>query len=251
MGLWSGSFNPFKNGIFGGGDPNIQKGSGTGPGIMQGASLGYQIGGPYGALGGGALGAIFGDKIFGVPSPPTAADISKDALEYYNTVFPGTTPWERLGTSSPTGAISSTSMQNQTSNRIANMSASNDMIMDRARLSLENKRIDTDAGLRSRELDLREQELPASIQAKRYGSIPSAIKSTADVAGDIVGKYSFPSTVMGIKQRMDTIRTLERKIKSLKSQGKVPRNYKGEPYSKSKSNRNIYKGRSISVRNFN
>lgn len=49
------------------------------------------------------------DKVTGVPTPEGASGIDAGNFhkDYLDTAFPGTTPWERLGTSSPVGAIQS------------------------------------------------------------------------------------------------------------------------------------------------
>lgn len=46
-------------------------------------------------------------KVRGVPTPhvPTGQELGIQAKDYYDTAFPGTNPWDRLGTSSPTGAL--------------------------------------------------------------------------------------------------------------------------------------------------
>ncbi|AJK28269.1 putative minor capsid protein [Eel River basin pequenovirus] len=70
------------------------------------------IGGALGALGssGGPLSSIgpMIGKIAGIPmpgDPRTGADLGKDARAYFDEAFPGTNPWERLGSSYGGGAV--------------------------------------------------------------------------------------------------------------------------------------------------
>ena len=61
------------------------------------------LGGLGGGIGGGIGGAI-GQRFADLITPPqTAAQLGRDAASYYNNAFPGTNPWERLGSSQSSG----------------------------------------------------------------------------------------------------------------------------------------------------
>lgn len=58
------------------------------------------------------------NKIFGIPSAGVAA--GEEALKYYNKAFPGTTPWERLGTKAVSGDLQVQDKKNDAALKIEN-----------------------------------------------------------------------------------------------------------------------------------
>jgi len=75
--------------------------------------------GPLGTLtlgAGGVADELISRKVKGVPTPGVASGGSENGLDYrsfLDQAFPGTTPWERLGASTPAGAVSAASMNTQ------------------------------------------------------------------------------------------------------------------------------------------
>ena len=69
----------------------------VGPKIMEGL-VGKMGGGQeYAQAAGSAVPAL--TKIAGIPTPGTGAQLGEDAAAYFDKAFPGTNPWERLGSS--------------------------------------------------------------------------------------------------------------------------------------------------------
>lgn len=73
---------------------------------MVGRGIHSAIGGIGSGLFGAAGGAL-GGKIFGIPEPKSAAQLGRDTYDYGENAFPGTNPWERLGSSTPVGSVES------------------------------------------------------------------------------------------------------------------------------------------------
>lgn len=139
-----------------------------------GSSVGGLIGtaggamlGPFGAAIGGSLGSsiggLFGKKKVSAPPPPTGAQSGAWANDYYNAAFPGTTPWERLGTSNPSGQVASTTMETNTQARSAD---------SERKFQYDNMKLDTmsrwmDIALKKSQLDISQQEV--DVRKKEYG----------------------------------------------------------------------------------
>lgn len=61
------------------------------------------VGGATAAFGGpilGAAGGMAANKVFGIPKAKTGQQLGQDQLDFMNRAFPGTNPWERLGSQS-------------------------------------------------------------------------------------------------------------------------------------------------------
>lgn len=193
------------------------------------------VGQAAGKVGGSLLdraGQELGDKIFGVPKPPSQPSgswLGQEAKDYMDKVYPGTTVFERLGVQSPVGQVSSAGLssgiQASSGQRIANREMFQQSMMQKAQLALEKYKVDTDAMLRSRDLDLREAEQPSKIQQQEYGSVTSAAKSIGDKAVPLLKELSgTPSTLMGLfkaareanyqKSNRNRILENQRKLKS-------------------------------------
>jgi len=69
------------------------------------------LSGAASAIGSGVGNSVV-NKVNGIPTPntPSGAAQGAQSLDYFNTAFPGTTPWERLGSQSPMGAIASSAI---------------------------------------------------------------------------------------------------------------------------------------------
>lgn len=176
--------------------------SAAGGGML--AGLGSALGGSLvtsagSSLGGGLMDKMFNNskKIPGIPMP-SGTEQGNTALDYFNTAFPGTNAWERLGTSSPTGGVMQGSMAGESQRNIASAeqriqkqqlyTQNAQKIMDynlQSRLNAQNiakdKYIaDQQASLKNRELDLMSGRQESEIHRNKYGSIPSALKSLYD-----------------------------------------------------------------------
>lgn len=81
------------------------------------SNLGSSLLGGLGASAGGALGGKLLDKIFGVPTPPTGAELGETQKAFMDAAYPGTNAWERLGSggggSSSPASIASAEIKNQ------------------------------------------------------------------------------------------------------------------------------------------
>ena len=110
----------------------------------------------------GRAGNWLGDKIFGIPKPKSGTELGQSHLDFMNTAFPGTNPWERLGVGNVTGPVA-----------IADQQTKNQR-------DLVDKQTSTQTGIATRQLDmqekLKEKELEnqkdiAEIQAKSNQTI--------------------------------------------------------------------------------
>lgn len=114
-----------------------------------GGFLGGAAGSAFGGVG-TALGAGVGNwmqgKIFGIPKPKTGTQIGQSGYEQDEARFPGTNPWERLGSNNPMAQIESTRLQTnqqrkqiQATERIAGAERENKMAIAElgARTSLQ------------------------------------------------------------------------------------------------------------------
>ena len=95
----------------------------------------------------GGIASMFGlggkDKVPGVPKPPTGQEMGVDNRNYMDESFPGTTPQERLGVSSPIGSVASAGVGAQ-----ADISAQNNANrLQRNQLNMERMRQAIDVGM--------------------------------------------------------------------------------------------------------
>jgi len=170
-------------------------------GALSGASTGAGMGSMFGSIGSGigaAAGGIMGlfQKKKKAPTPPTGAQLGQSALDYYNTAFPGTTPWERLGTSNPAGGVASSSMETQTQTNNANSERSfqhRQLALDTFSrlldLKIKQNQVDIgredvkirqqEANTRQGHLGLEKEKTPADIHQKKWGHF-SGLKSLYD-----------------------------------------------------------------------
>lgn len=182
------------------------------------------VGDSFGQMIGSGIGQKVTDKVFGVPkppSPPSGYELGTQAKDYFDRAFPGTTVFERLGVNSPTGSVESARQSAGISAASSQLTSRREMMnqnfMQRFQLGLEKYKVDTDAKLRSRELDLREKELPASIQSKQFGSPTSALKSYGDMLGEGANAvFGLPQTIMGIMKRKREIESNEKRKRDYK-----------------------------------
>jgi len=155
-------------------------------GASTGASIGSLvpgIGTGLGAVAGGLIGAFGGAKKVKAPPPPTGTQSGQWAKDYYDTAFAGTTPWERLGTSNPSGQVMSGAMSTQTEanvaeehNRTTRKQINLNNLLESGRLINESKRTDIEKD----KVDIEIAKLPSEIQKNRYSSISSALKSLSE-----------------------------------------------------------------------
>lgn len=84
-------------------------------------AVGRAVGSYYGGPIGGAVGGAIGDEVkSGLTKPgPTGAEAGKQSRDYLNAAYPGTNPWEQLGTSAPGGAMSISERQQSTQRAVA------------------------------------------------------------------------------------------------------------------------------------
>ena len=107
--------------------------------------VGQALGGPAGANIGQSIGSFLNpnqfnavNKVQGVPTPGSLATglyQGQQTLDYMNTAFPGTTPWERLGVSSPTGALAGQLIQTQSQQEIADKQRETELLMQERELA--------------------------------------------------------------------------------------------------------------------
>jgi len=62
---------------------------------------------------GGALGGKLSDKITGIPSALSGAQQGREALDYMNAAYPGTSPWTRLGAGGAGSGAATSSIQSE------------------------------------------------------------------------------------------------------------------------------------------
>lgn len=79
---------------------------------MSWASFAEGVGGSFG----GRLFDRVADDIFGIPGP-SGSELGKRSLDYFNAAFPGTNPWERLGSPSPASSMVAADAAQRTANR--------------------------------------------------------------------------------------------------------------------------------------
>jgi len=143
--------------------------SSGGAGIMAGlsgaAAGASNIGNAVGGIGSmfSGISSLFGKrKNVSAPPPPTGAQSGQWAKDYYDYAFPGTTPWERLGTSNPSGQVASTTMETNNQARVHN---------SERKFQYDNMKIDTmskmmDLQLKKSQVDIARQEV--GIREKEY-----------------------------------------------------------------------------------
>lgn len=88
---------------------------------------GAAIGGFYGGPGGAALGYSAGQAVGGgltKPSSVSGSEQGRQARDYFDEAYPGTTAWERLGTSSPMASVAIAAKQVENTKSIANQQQS-------------------------------------------------------------------------------------------------------------------------------
>ena len=102
------------------------------------AFLGSLIGGLGLGLGfgaGGGAGAAIGQRVGDFITPPrTAAELGRDAQQYFDHAFPGTNAWERLGSSQSPGAIQRDVAKRQERSNIASANVSALGMVDQANI---------------------------------------------------------------------------------------------------------------------
>lgn len=69
---------------------------------------------------GGGVGQYAVNKVAGIPTPEnqSGAEAGQFANDYYSKAFPGTSPWDQLGSSNPGGQIIGEAMQNDMQQKI-------------------------------------------------------------------------------------------------------------------------------------
>jgi len=225
-------------------------------GAASGASIGSILG-PIGSGLGAAAGGIMGlfQKKKKAPTPPTGAQLGQSALDYYNTAFPGTTPWERLGTSNPAGGVASSSMETQTQTNNANSERSfqhrqlaldtfsrlldlkikqNQVDIGREEVKIRQQEANThqsQLGVQQGHLEQEVKKTPAEIHSKKWGHF-SGLKSLYDEHPWITtGLLGLTGAVgMGLKgaQALRALKTIpvlkqgEKFFGNLKNAQKVP-----------------------------
>lgn len=124
----------------------------------------------------GEAGNKISDWIFGkkkVPAPPTGQQLGLSAHDYYDAAFPGTTPWERLGTSNPAGGVAETAMQGISARNIA----SSQQRVERTHNSMQNSIARKEQKLTSKKLDIesRKTDIEADTLKMHQGKVPAEI----------------------------------------------------------------------------
>lgn len=147
-----------------------------------GTAVGGFFGGPAGAKAGGSVGGWLGDQVSsgakdlaskginygfdrlgaaiggaGGPQTPSGSEMGQRAKDYYDSAFPGTNPWERLGTSAPGGAI--------------------EVARESSRVQRSNVKRQTDTSFRVAKMQARSAAVTASAHLG-----PNAIKAAGDYA---------------------------------------------------------------------
>lgn len=137
-----------------------------------GALLGGLTAGPGGALSGaakfGAMGYSAGSMIEGPRAAggiTSGVDAGTFAREYYDTAFPGTNPWERLGTSQPGGqiAVAEKQAKQQAQNVKSQTDAQKTNAMLQATTSTSNTVLQTDTQKRLAEIKAGETAVQAGV----------------------------------------------------------------------------------------
>lgn len=178
--------------------------------------IGSAAGTAIGSGVGSAISKPIVDKITGVPTPQDAVKDTKlsgveqgvQSRDYYDTAFPGTTPWERLGTSSPMGVIASSLISSKSAqfmqdrqNKFENNMKLRELVTQ-MEIAKQNNRVQamgygSPMGVEGarKMLDVFEgkdvsetEKTKADIQREKYGSMTSAGKSIYDSASGMIDK---------------------------------------------------------------
>lgn len=159
------------------------------------------------------------NKITGIPTPaasPTGLQQGQQQLDYMDTAFPGTTPWERLGQSSAMGGIASSAIQAQSALQMQRNQLANENVLQarelatRLMVTKQNNRVQamgygSPMGVRAAQAMMNlydgqdaadydtfvkqgREELPSKIQAHQYNAPTSAMKSYFDKGGEAAGR---------------------------------------------------------------
>jgi len=80
-------------------------------------------------------GNALSDWIFGKSKKQSGQEAGAWAKDYYNSAFPGTTPWEQLGAGNPGGQIESADMANKSALRLENKKMANEMTLKNKELA--------------------------------------------------------------------------------------------------------------------
>lgn len=83
-----------------------------------------------------------GDSVFGIPGP-SGRESGEFARDYFNAAFPGTNPWERLGTSTPASSMVAADAQQR---NVARQITSNNII-NRAQMRTQRDIVDKQTGI--------------------------------------------------------------------------------------------------------
>lgn len=214
---------------------------------------------------GSAVGTSIGNKVTGVPTPempsqPSGAQQGQSSLDYYNTAFPGTTPWERLGASSPMGQIASTVLGNHTQESMQAKELANRMTIAQQNNRVTAMGYGSPFGVKGAKamLDIYDHSKPGSydtpstmekemLPQKKEKEGSSTVfqglkRSTEEVAGNtakaIEAVRGLPTSVIRLVDRSRVLRQLESKLKDAQrkygtvEQQRQRRNNKEEIYAK-------------------
>lgn len=142
------------------------------------------VGTAAGGIGSGisSISGLFGKK----PKPvhvPTGLEMGKEANDYYNTVAPGTTPWERLGAANPSGGVAQSTISSDTSQNVAQIQNN----QNKKQLAFENAKSMAELQLKKYEIDTNAQKIPSEINRNSWGPF-TPIKSGMDWLSAHIGK---------------------------------------------------------------
>lgn len=247
--------------------PSVLGGGAAGGGLMSGlsgaaagaANVGSAMGG-VGSLFSGITSLFGGKKKVSAPPPPTGVESGAWANDYYNAAFPGTTPWERLGTSNPSGQVQSATMETNTQARgqdserkfqydnmkLDHMSRMMDIALKKSQLDISQQEVD----VRKKEYGLKEKLNPSEIQRNRYGSFTSAAKSLYDdnpaAFWSALGFSGLGGAAAGLSRLGGFFKSIKG-LKSAKDGAKVWNNptFKNDLKTYKKNYKNPYSGKKI------
>lgn len=147
---------------------------------MSWASFAEGVGGAVG----GRVFDRFADDIFGIPGP-SGKELGKRSLDYFNAAFPGTNPWERLGSPSPaSGMVAADAAQ-----RNQNRQASTAFRIKKDELKTSERNVDKQTETQDR---VSERDLAGKIiQAEAQENSARIAASGAQGAANLSGGWSF------------------------------------------------------------
>lgn len=198
------------------------------------------------------------DWLFGkkkkAPAPPTGQQLGASAFDYYKNAFPGTSPWDWLGTSNPAGGVAESFMSSNTQRDVArgeqNIQRNRNSMEDaihRKQLKLESKKIDLEGkkvAIEDRNTQVHEKKLPFEQDALKNNNLlrtlqqlfPDWMLQGAIGIGGAAGLAGRASqAILNSKRAGQIARFGFDKVKKVGGNiGRYKDSFKGKPYGKDK-----------------